>query len=294
MSDSVNVKVLNDFDRELVKVVAAVLVDPSTGQPYSVNDNNLAMSSTVLSAVGDTYTFNSKEGSHGILQSTQFGVGTVVLEGSINGVVWNAISVINSTSVGAGSDLSNITAAGMYGFDACAPKMRIRLSARTSGNFQFDIALGKGVPTARSVFIGNAATTVQSSSAAAALFLGMRADNSSQALISVYRLPQSLAGNNAASIKNTASKLAKIVGYNAAAAVRYLRVYNKNSAPTVGTDTPALIIPLPPSSTFEFNLADIGYHLTSGLAIAITGNAASNDNTAIAANDILGLNIIYA
>lgn len=67
MSDSVNVKVLNDFDRELVKVVAAVLVDPSTGQPYSVNDNNLAMSSTVLSAVGDTYTFNSGEGSHGIL-----------------------------------------------------------------------------------------------------------------------------------------------------------------------------------------------------------------------------------
>ena len=36
MSDSVNVKVLNDFDRELVKVVAAVLVDPTTGQPYKV------------------------------------------------------------------------------------------------------------------------------------------------------------------------------------------------------------------------------------------------------------------
>ena len=293
MSDSVNVKVLNDFDRELVKVVAAVLVDPSTGQPYSVNDSNLAMSSTVLSAVGDTYTFNSGEGSHGILQSTQFGVGTVVLEGSVNGVVWNTISIINSTSVGAGSDLSNITAAGMYSFDACAPKMRIRLSARTSGNFQFDVALGKGVPTARSVFVGNAATTVQSSSAAAALFLGMRADNSSQALISVYRLPQSLAGNNAASIKNTACKLAKIVGYNAAAAVRYLRIYNKNSAPIVGIDTPVLIIPLPPSSTFEFNLADIGYHLTSGLAIAITGAAPTTDNTAIAANDILGLNIIY-
>ena len=279
MSDSVNVKVLNDFDRELVKVVAAVLVDPSTGQPYSVNDSNLAMSSTVLSAVGDTYTFNSGEGSHGILQSTQFGVGTVVLEGSINGVVWNAISVINSTSSGAGgSDLSNITAAGMYNFDACAPKMRIRLSARTSGNFQFDVALGKGIPTARSVFIGNAATTVQSSPTAAALFLGMRADNNNQVLIPVYRLPQSLAGNNAASIKNTTCKLAKIVGYNAAAAVRYLRVYNKNSAPTVGTDTPALIIPLPPSSTFEFNLADIGYHLTNGLAIAITGAAPTTDN----------------
>lgn len=294
MSDSVNVKVLNDFDRELVKVVAAVLVDPSTGQPYSVNDSNLAMSSTVLSAVGDTYTFNSGEGSHGILQSTQFGVGTVVLEGSINGVVWNTISIINSTSVGAGSDLSNITAAGMYSFDACAPKMRIRLSARTSGNFQFDVALGKGVPTARSVFIGNSATTVQGSSSAAALVVGMRSDNANQALTTVYRLPQSLATNNAAAIKTSACKLAKIIGYNASTSVRYLRIYNKSSAPTVGTDTPVLIIPLAPSSNFEFNLADIGLHLTTGMSIAITGNAASNDNTAIAANDILGLNIIYA
>ena len=294
MSDSVNVKVLNDFDRELVKVVAAVLVDPSTGQPYSVNDSNLAMSSTVLSAVGDTYTFNSGEGSHGILQSTQFGSGTVILEGSVNGTTWSAISVISSNTIGASSDVASITASGMYNFDACAPKMRLRLSARTSGNFQFDIALGKGVPTARSVFIGNSATTVQGSSSAAALVVGMRSDNANQALTTVYRLPQSLATNNAAAIKTSACKLAKIIGYNASTSVRYLRIYNKSSAPTVGTDTPILIIPLAPSSNFEFNLADIGLHLTAGMSIAITGNAASNDNTAIAANDILGLNIIYA
>lgn len=36
MANSVNVKVLNDFDRELVKVVAAVLIDPATGAPYKV------------------------------------------------------------------------------------------------------------------------------------------------------------------------------------------------------------------------------------------------------------------
>lgn len=294
MSNSVNIKVLNDFDRELVKVVAAVLVDPTSGEPYAYTDSSLSLSSTVLSAVGDTFNFDSKEASHGLIQSTQFGSGTVILEGSVNGTTWSAISVISSNTIGASSDVVSITASGMYNFDACAPKMRLRLSARTSGNFQFDIALGKGVPTARSVFIGNSATTVQGSSSAAALVVGMRSDNANQALTTVYRLPQSLATNNAAAIKTSACKLAKIIGYNASTSVRYLRIYNKSSAPTVGTDTPILIIPLAPSSNFEFNLADIGLHLTAGMSIAITGNAASNDNTAIAANDILGLNIIYA
>lgn len=38
-----------------------------------------------------------------------------------------------------------------------------------------------------------------------------------------------------------------VVTSNINAAARYLKLYNKASAPTVGTDTPVLTIPLPPA-----------------------------------------------
>ena len=61
----------------------------------------------------------------------------------------------------------------------------------------------------------------------------------------------------------------------------------------MGTDTPVLNLPMPPSALFRFDLADIGLHLTSGLAFAITTGSADKDATAVTANDIVGLNIIY-
>mgnify|MGYP000134325669 CR=1 FL=1 len=91
-----------------------------------------------------------------------------------------------------------------------------------------------------------------------------------------------------------AAEEALIHADNAAAAVRYLKIFNKNAAPTVGTDTPVLNLPMPPSALFRFDLSDIGLHLTSGLAFAITTGNADKDTGAVTANDIVGLNIVYA
>lgn len=112
--------------------------------------------------------------------------------------------------------------------------------------------------------------------------------------ITVYRLLTAAATTNATSIKATPGKLAKITAFNAATSLRYLKLYNKASAPTVGTDTPIATLAMPPSAMFEFNLADIGLIFTAGIAYAITTGSADADTTAVTAGDIVGLNIFYA
>jgi hypothetical protein len=108
----------------------------------------------------------------------------------------------------------------------------------------------------------------------------------------VGRLPASAASTNATSVKASAGDLWGVQGYNAKASVVYLKLYNKASAPTVGTDTPFLTIALAPSSVFSHRLD--GLYFSAGIAYALTTAAADSDTTAVLANDVLGLNITYA
>lgn len=61
----------------------------------------------------------------------------------------------------------------------------------------------------------------------------------------VSRIVSAANTTNATSAKAGPGYLHHISGYNAAAAARYLKLYNKASAPTVGTDTPFMTIYLP-------------------------------------------------
>ena len=248
----------------------------------------------VLQNVGDTYVFQSGDASHGLIQAITFGSGTVVLEASVSGNVWLPIVMIPVGNNGGSNDnTSGFTGLGMWYFDAAAPMLRLRVTARTAGNFQFEIGLSMGVPVARSTAVVNT-ITVQGTSTLSGVMLGMSPANSNSSLSSVFRLPAAAATTNPTSVKTSAAKLGLIMGYNAAAAVRYLKIFNKNAAPTVGTDTPVLNLPMPPSALFRFDLSDIGLHLTSGLAFAITTGNADRDTGAVTANDIVGLNIVYA
>lgn len=98
---------------------------------------------------------------------------------------------------------------------------------------------------------------------------------------------------NAAAVVGSAVDLFNIVGYNAATTVRYLKLYNKNGAPTVGTDTPFLTIPLAPLASFVVPFSP-GLYFSTGLSYALTTGAADADTGAVTAADIVGLNIVYA
>lgn len=105
------------------------------------------------------------------------------------------------------------------------------------------------------------------------------------------RILSAAASTNATSAKASAGSVHGISGYNAAAAGRYLKFYDKASAPTVGTDTPRKTVYLPATTAFAISMRD--YYAT-GIAYALTTGVADNDTGALTAADILGLNIDYA
>mgnify|MGYP001237831930 CR=1 FL=1 len=98
----------------------------------------------------------------------------------------------------------------------------------------------------------------------------------------------SAATTNATSVKASAGEVGFIFAVNLNAAVRYLKLYNKASAPTVGTDVPIATLPIPASTTgagFMLSIPD-GVNFTTGIAYATTTGAADADTGAVAANEI--------
>lgn len=113
-------------------------------------------------------------------------------------------------------------------------------------------------------------------------------------ITTVNRLPSAAAGVNATSVKAAAGRLYRVDGFNAAAAVRYLKIYNKASAPAVGTDTPLVTLALQPAAMFSFSWDIIGLYLATGIAFGLTTGASDADTGALTAADVVGLNLYYA
>lgn len=100
----------------------------------------------------------------------------------------------------------------------------------------------------------------------------------------------SAASTNATSVKASAGKLGFVSVTNINASPRYLKFYNKASAPTVGTDTPILVLLIPGNANGSGNNPAIppqGLNFSTGIAFAITTGAADSDTGAVALNDII-------
>ncbi len=79
---------------------------------------------------------------------------------------------------------------------------------------------------------------------------------------------------------------------NTTGATKYVRLYDKVTAPIPGTDISKRVIAVPATSSVHLEWA-AGDNYASGLGIAITGAAAYNDATAVAAHDVqLTLNYV--
>ena len=95
----------------------------------------------------------------------------------------------------------------------------------------------------------------------------------------------SAASTNATSVKASAGTVNHIVVNNVNAAVRYFKLYNKASAPTVGTDTPVLTLAIPPASVQSIVLGTRGLRLGTGISYALTTGIAVADTGAISASE---------
>lgn len=101
----------------------------------------------------------------------------------------------------------------------------------------------------------------------------------------------SLATANATSVKTTAGTIGTLVVANTSASWRWLKLFNKTSAPTMGTDSPVMVIGIPPGQTVVYQ-NPMPIRFLTGIAYAITANPADLDTTAIGAGDVV-LSISY-
>lgn len=95
------------------------------------------------------------------------------------------------------------------------------------------------------------------------------------------------ASTNATSLKASAGNIAEIDVYNPAAYTVFLKLYNKASAPTVGTDTPVWTIPIAAGTGYSKTFTR-GKSFATGIAYAITKLQADSDTTVVVAGDLTG------
>jgi len=210
---------------------------------------------------------------------------------------WVAISATPAAGGASVTSLSNQSVANAYEIYAPgALAVRLRATALTTGPVTvraIPVAMMQDVAPA----VAGGAIDVNSVSSSSNKLIGDVAVSpraTSAGLATVARLASAAATTNAASVKTSAGRLYKLRGYNASTSARYLKLYNKASAPTVGTDVPIVTLPLKPSDIFDFDLIPIGEYFSTGIAYALTTGAADTDTGALTAADVVGLAFWYA
>lgn len=102
----------------------------------------------------------------------------------------------------------------------------------------------------------------------------------------------SAATTNATSLKASSGNVYGIHLHNSGAAAAFFKLYNKASAPTVGTDTPVTTISLSAGQRVDYDNAT-GMSFSTGIAYAITNLVADTDTTAVTLNQVTG-HLLYA
>lgn len=203
---------------------------------------------------------------------------TIAVECSNDGGThWDAISMRATAASNSGTQGGNVAVtAGTYRFVVPCLQVRWRVSTFVSGTTSISMVLKRGGsdPTGE-VFVDGTVTV--SSTSKPATSGGML----------TCRLGQA-ATTNAATCKVSAGLVYSGLFCNSNAAFRYVKTYEKATAPTVGTDTPKEVVAIPPSACASLQSNDIGRTYVTGISIAVTTGAADSDNTAPGANEVTG------
>lgn len=107
-----------------------------------------------------------------------------------------------------------------------------------------------------------------------------------------FRLTSSIDGVNASLVKASSGTLFGAVCYNTSSLPRYIKFYNKATAPTVGTDVPMASYYINPQDSFDIPLP-APMLFSTGISVAFTSFSSDSDSTAIGAGEIMGLNVYF-
>ena len=268
--DSDTTAVSNDGDYATLKLDEAGRLKVAT-QPasYSATTGN-------ITANGQTIFVDCQRFSNLMIHcSGTFSTINVAFEGSLNSTngtdgSWFAVQAIRSNANTIETTTGNLSATPAYAWELSVNALkyfRIRATAYTSGTQAWTFVPGtyatEPIPGAQ--ISGTQPVSVTAPTASNI---------------------NSAATTNATSVKASAGTVYSVTASNINAAIRYLKFYNKASAPTVGTDVPVITIPIPAGGAINIPFGTTGHRFATGIALAITTGAADSDTGAVAANEI--------
>jgi hypothetical protein len=206
------------------------------------------------------------------LQLTGTWVGTVSFQGSNDGGTFYPIVTSNPSgglAIGETSTTENrlVKVPTIYKF------VRIRVTAYVSGVVE-GVAYGHRDENSSGLIAAIGPVTLNAETTKKIGNVGLVSDGTPS-----YQKFISATGLNATAVKGSPAKLTILNIVNGAATLRYFKIYNKASAPTVGTDIPLITITLPTGSSSFTLPAFIGIDFSVGLSFACTLGVADSDTT---------------
>ena len=197
---------------------------------------------------------------------------------------WFGVQAVRSNANTIELATGNLSAQPAYAWELSVnalKRLRVRATARTSGTQSWRFVQGtyatEPIPAAQAsatqAVSGTVTATVTPPAPATPYFVN------------------SAATTNGALILTGTSSVHSLWATNEGASPAYVKLYNKATAPTVGTDIPEMTIPIPAAASgvpgvANPNMGFIPFRFALGLGIAITRNAVHTDTTAIGAGEV--------
>lgn len=216
----------------------------------------------------------------------------VTFEGSLESTGdsnWFGVQAVRSNANAIETATGALSAQPVYGWELSVNalrRVRVRCTARTSGTQSWRFVQGtyatEPIPAAQV-----SATQPVSGTVTATVTAG----TVNPVVPATPYFVNSAASTNGALVLTGTSNLSSFYATNEGASTAYIKLYNKATAPTVGTDVPEMIFPVPAAASGVPGVANpnIGFHgfrFALGLGIAITRNAAHTDTTAVGAGEV--------
>ena len=222
-----------------------------------------------------------------IIATSGISAGAIIFEGTndITAATFPVLPVVELTGTAALISAAATIAASAsraFVFPLYYKYMRVRISTGFTGGTIRAVAHLKDQPFDAVSYSAIGTSTVSVSGSATVAY----------ANTTLYTL-NAAATTNAASVKASAGTMWGMSISNIGAAARYVKLYNKASAPTVGTDVPVLTIPVAAGTRVDLVLSAQGRRFSTGIAIAVTTDAADSDTTAVSAANEVKINIDY-
>jgi len=197
---------------------------------------------------------------------------------------WFGIQAIRSNANTIETTTGNLSAQPAYSWEMSVnalARVRVRCTARTSGTQAWRFKLGT---YATEPIPGAQVTATQPVSGTVTVTSTRITPNAADGH-STHSHYISAASTNDTLVLTGARAIGLITATNTNAAARYLKVYNKATAPTSG-DTPMMTILLPPGQTVVVGgnspiraPLGLGFRLTTGIAVADTGAVSASEHT---------------